>query len=246
MTVRFVNYRLAFYISVFLLSGTVLGLDAHFAAIFLPQLHEAFTIFALVIPSLTIFVFLLTLQWSQPRIEAIVLFVLWAIWLSMAAWATDIIGTVQCDALSGQRTPTKNGFSKLLRTLSLIGGSYVRLVSAQSYCYEMKVIQAFSWMIFVLCSFAFIILLQLVTQAQRFGRYLIWYEPIQNLGWYGEWPGLYNTTTQPMVQYPQYQSAAPYGYPLQAGSGIAQQPGHSIIIQPSVNGGPPTVTQVPI
>ncbi|KAJ3785464.1 hypothetical protein GGU10DRAFT_395159 [Lentinula aff. detonsa] len=242
MTVRFVNYRLAFYISVFLLSGAVLGLDAHFAAIFLPRLHQGFTIFALVIPSLTIFIFLLTLQWSQPRVEAIVLFVLWTIWLAMGAWSTDIIGTVQCDALAGQRTATKNGD-----------------MSAQSYCYEMKVIQAFSWMIFVLCSFAFIILMQLVTQAQRFGRYMIWYEPIQNLGWcvdflnfeneadmltshnqrFGEWPGLYNTTTQPMY-------AVPYGYPLQAGSGIPQQPGHSIIVQPSANGGPATVTQIPI
>ncbi|KAJ4478095.1 hypothetical protein J3R30DRAFT_3290361 [Lentinula aciculospora] len=229
MTVRFVNYRLAFYISVFLLSGTVLGLDAHFAAVFLPKLHQAFTTFAIVVPSLTIFIFLLTLQWSQPRIEAIVLFVLWAIWLAMGAWSTDIIGTIQCDALVGQRTATKNGD-----------------MSAQSYCYEMKVIQAFSWMIFVLCSFAFIILLQLVTQAQRFGRFLIWYEPIQNLGWYGEWPGLYNTTTQPMVQYPQYQYGSPYGYPVQAGNGIAQQPGHSIVIQPSANGGPPTVTQIPV
>ncbi|KAJ3997025.1 hypothetical protein F5050DRAFT_1493717 [Lentinula boryana] len=229
MTVRFVNYRLALYISVFLLSGAVLGLDAHFAAIFLPRLHQGFTIFALVIPSLTIFIFLLTLQWSQPRVEAIVLFVLWTIWLAMGAWSTDIIGTVQCDALAGQRTATKNGD-----------------MSAQSYCYEMKVIQAFSWMIFVLCSFAFIILMQLVTQAQRFGRYMIWYEPIQNLGWFGEWPGLYNTTTQPMVQYPQHQYAVPYGYPLQAGSGIPQQPGHSIIVQPSANGGPATVTQIPI
>ncbi|KAJ3736352.1 hypothetical protein DFJ43DRAFT_610705 [Lentinula guzmanii] len=229
MTVRFVNYRLAFYISVFLLSGAVLGLGAHFAAIFLPRLHQGFTIFALVIPSLTIFIFLLTLQWSQPRVEAIVLFVLWTIWLAMGAWSTDVIGTVQCDALAGQRTATKNGD-----------------MSAQSYCYEMKVIQAFSWMIFVLCSFAFIILMQLVTQAQRFGRYMIWYEPIQNLGWFGEWPGLYNTTTQPMVQYPQHQYAVPYGYPLQAGSGIPQQPGHSIIVQPSANGGPATVTQIPI
>ncbi|KAJ3985889.1 hypothetical protein F5890DRAFT_1408485, partial [Lentinula detonsa] len=210
-------------------TGAVLGLDAHFAAIFLPRLHQGFTIFALVIPSLTIFIFLLTLQWSQPRVEAIVLFVLWTIWLAMGAWSNDIIGTVQCDALAGQRTATKNGD-----------------MSAQSYCYEMKVIQAFSWMIFVLCSFAFIILMQLVTQAQRFGRYMIWYEPIQNLGWFGEWPGLYNTTTQPMVQYPQHQYAVPYGYPLQAGSGIPQQPGHSIIVQPSANGGPATVTQIPI
>ncbi|KAF5389055.1 hypothetical protein D9757_004900 [Collybiopsis confluens] len=139
--------------------------------------------------------------------------------------ALDIIGNIQCDSLSGQRTATKNGDT-----------------SEQSYCYEMKVIQAFSWMIFVLCSFAFIILLQLITQAQRFGRWNIWNEPIRELGWYGEYPGYYNTTTQPVVQYPQYPQ---YGYPAQAGNGIVQQPGHSIVIQPSVNGAP-TVTQIPL
>lgn len=97
--------------------GTVLGLAAHFAAVFLPGLHgtssrcfhpkleltcstEAFTIFAIIVPSLTIFVLMLMYacwmflcrklnlphispryQWSQPRIEALVLFVIWAIWL---------------------------------------------------------------------------------------------------------------------------------------------------------------------
>ncbi|KIK68142.1 hypothetical protein GYMLUDRAFT_36977 [Collybiopsis luxurians FD-317 M1] len=225
MTVRFWNYRLAFYISLFLLSGTVLGIAGHFASIFLPRLHESFIIFALIVPSLTIFALLLMFQFSSPRIEAVVLFLLWAIWLSMGAWATDIIGPIQCDSLSGTHTPTKDGET-----------------SGQAYCYEMKVIQAFSWMVFVLCSFAFIILLQLVTQAQRFGRWNIWNEPIRELGWYGEYPGYYNTTTQPMAQYPYYPQ---YGHPVQAGSGIVQQPGHSIVIQPSANGGIPTVTQIP-
>ncbi|EEB86817.1 hypothetical protein MPER_16089, partial [Moniliophthora perniciosa FA553] len=39
------------------------------------------TIFALIVPSLTIFVFLLTLQWAQPRIEAPALFILGVLWL---------------------------------------------------------------------------------------------------------------------------------------------------------------------
>ncbi|KAF9075795.1 hypothetical protein BDP27DRAFT_1380457 [Rhodocollybia butyracea] len=219
MTVRFTNYRIAFY-------GTVLGIAAHFAAIFLPGLHQAFTIFAIVVPSLTIFILMLIFQWSQPRIEAVVLFAAWAIWLAMGAWAGDIIGFVQCDSLTGQGTAAKHNGT----------------TSFQAYCYEMKVIQAFSWMIFALCTFAFIILLQLVTQAQRFGRWAIWREPIRELGWYGEMPGYYNTTTQPMVQYPQYGYGAPYGY----SSGGVQQPGQSIVIQPSMNGGPPTVTQIPV
>lgn len=43
----------------------------------------------------------------------------------------------------------------------------------------MKVIQAFSWMLFVLFTAAFIILMQLVSQAEKFGRYKIWEEPIR-------------------------------------------------------------------
>lgn len=43
----------------------------------------------------------------------------------------------------------------------------------------MKVIQAFSWMTFVLIAFAIIVLMQLATQAQMYGRYNIWLEPIR-------------------------------------------------------------------
>ncbi|KAJ7795370.1 hypothetical protein B0H14DRAFT_2446127 [Mycena olivaceomarginata] len=175
MTVRFASYRIGFYVAVFLLSGTVLGLAAHFANIFLPHLHPDFTIFALLIPALTIFVFLLSLQFAQPRTEAVSLFILWTLWLAMAAWATDIIGSTQCDALTSETMPTKNGE-----------------IRQKEYCYEMKVIQAFSWMLFVLFSFALTILIALVNQAQRFGRPHIWREPIQELGWFHEMPGYYN------------------------------------------------------
>ncbi|ESK96016.1 hypothetical protein Moror_7361 [Moniliophthora roreri MCA 2997] len=227
MTVRFGNYRLGFYVAVFLLSATVLGLAAHFAAVFLPSLHHDFTIFALIVPSLTIFVFLLTLQWAQPRIEAPVLFILGVLWLATGAWTTDVVGNRQCDATDPS---AREGRSTL---------------SARQYCYETKVIQAFSWMLFILFVIAFIILLSLVSQAQRFGRWNIWAEPIQELGWFGEWPGFYNTH-QPQPGMMQHSGYVPYGYPLQAGPGIAQQPGQTIIVQPSATGGPPTVTQIPL
>ncbi|KAJ6613428.1 hypothetical protein B0H10DRAFT_2048424 [Mycena sp. CBHHK59/15] len=222
MTVRFANYRIVFYVAVFLLSATVLGLAAHFAHIFLPHLHTDFGIFSLIIPSLTIFIFLLSLQFAQPRTEALALSVLWALWLAMAAWSTDIIGNVQCDALTTETMPTKNGF-----------------IHEREYCYEMKVIQAFSWMLFVIFSFAFLILIALVNQAERFGRYKIWEEPIQELGWFSEMPGYYNNHQQGMVHpamYPQQ-----YGYPMQ---GYVQQPGQMYQIHQGPNG--PTVTQVPI
>ncbi|PFH52738.1 hypothetical protein AMATHDRAFT_56113 [Amanita thiersii Skay4041] len=209
MTVRFGNYRLAFYVIVFLLSGTVLGLTAHFASIFLPKLHHDFIIFSLVVSSLTIFVHLLSIQWAQPRTEAVQLFILGTLWLAMGAWATDIIGHVQCDGLGGQRIPTKDG-----------NASY------RDYCYEMTVIEAFSWMNFALFVIAFAILLSLITQAQRFGRYLIWREPIRELPWFGEVPGYYNTHTGVPAQYPG--GYMPYGYPATGGQ----------MVQP--------VTQVPV
>ncbi|KAK7061731.1 ubiquitin-CONJUGAT-2 domain-containing protein [Favolaschia claudopus] len=187
MTVRFAQYRVAFYVAIFLLSGSVLGLAAHFANIFLPHLHQNFSIFGLLIPSLTIFIFLLSLQYAQPRTEALMYFILWALWLAMAAWATDIVTPMQCDALTSETMPTKNGE-----------------IRQREFCYEMKVIQAFSWMHFVLFTIAFFVLLSLVSQAQRLGRPYIWREPIQELGWFYEMPGYYNSHQQPqnMVQYP--------------------------------------------
>jgi len=63
------------------------------------------------------------------------------------------------------------------------------------------------------------------------------------LPWFGEAPGYYNTHTGGMVQYP----AGGYAYPMQAANApIVQTPGHSIVIQPGMNGHPPTITQVPL
>ncbi|KAF9534313.1 hypothetical protein CPB83DRAFT_804162 [Crepidotus variabilis] len=234
MTVRFGNYRLGLYVVTLLLAGTVLGLAANFASIFLPNLHRDFTIFAIIIPSLTILVFLFQLQWALPLSEVIVLLILDILWLAMGAWSTDVIGNVQCDTLRGQTTPSKSGTTSL-----------------QAYCYEMKVIQAFSWALFGLFTIAIWILFKLIHQAQRFGRYDIWHEPIRadisttELPWFGEMPGYYNTSNHGHgAPYPQSPSA--YGGSHFAPSMPMAQPGHSLIIQPGINGAPPTVTQVPI
>jgi len=224
MTVRFGNYRLAFYIVVFVLSGVVLGLTANFTSIFFPKVHHDFIIFALITSSLTIFTFLLTLQWAQPQTEAITLSILGILWLAMAAWATDIIGITQCDALGGQTIPSKSGDT-----------------SAQAFCYEMKVVQAFSWALFIAFIIALYILFQLVGLAQRFGRYYIWSEPIRELPWFGEMPGYYNTTAggpmYPPHSAPGYHTGYPYHPMMSAPAG-----GHSIVIQPGMNGAPPIVT----
>ncbi|PPQ72909.1 hypothetical protein CVT26_014572 [Gymnopilus dilepis] len=233
MTVRFGNHRLAFYIFVLLSSGVVLGLAANFANEFLPgHNNKDFTIFALIIPSLTIFTFLLTLQWATPQIEAIALFILGVLWLAMGAWSTDVIGPQQCDVLGGHTIPAKGN----------------NTANAQAFCYEMKVIQAFSWALFCVFVIALVVLIQLVSLAQQFGRYLIWTEPIRELPWFGEMPGYYNTSSRvpnsANMYYPP-PSAGGYGYPYQGGMPMPQ-PGNSIIIQPNPNGGPPTITQVPL
>jgi hypothetical protein len=231
MTVRFANHRIGLYITLFILSATVLGLSAHFANLFLPNIHHDFTIFSLIVPSVTIFLFLILLQWAAPWSEAVAYFVTGVLWLTMAAWATDIIGTVQCDSLVGQKIATKSGDMR-----------------AQEYCYEMKVIQAFSWAAFVFLVIAFIILVSLCGQAQRFGRPNIWSEPIQELGWFGEWPGYYNTHNpgHGMMQVQQPQPSPGYypQYPQYARSG--SQGGHAITIQHGTNGAPPVVTTTPL
>ncbi len=94
---------------------------------------------------------------------------------------SDIIGNTQCDALGGQPdVPTAKGHFEFTLCSVFRGdltGSFV--VTAQGWCREMKVTQAFSWMLFVSFAIAFITLLALVFRAQAFGRYDIWEEPIR-------------------------------------------------------------------
>ena len=57
------------------------------------------------------------------------------------------------------------------------------------------------------------------------------------LPWFGEMPGYYNTHPGGPMYGP---GMAPgYGYPYNP------MPGHSIVIQPGMNGAPPIVTQAP-
>ncbi|EKM59067.1 uncharacterized protein PHACADRAFT_249255 [Phanerochaete carnosa HHB-10118-sp] len=235
MTQLFRDMRLYGHVFVFLLAVTVLGIDAYLASIFLPNLHPDFTIFALVVPSLTILIFFILNSWSRPIMEAIATFILGVLWLTMGAWSTDILGNIQCDTLGGQRTPTKSGS-----------------ISAKSYCYEMKVIEAFSWMNFCLFTIFLWILITLTSRAKAFGRYGAWYEPIFELPWFGQYPG--NESGGPPGRYNYAYPAGSPAYPGHAyptnpqmsngGYVVSQQPGHSVVIQPQ-HGGPPVVTQVP-
>ncbi|KAG6335641.1 hypothetical protein ID866_3457 [Astraeus odoratus] len=222
MTVLFTNLRIAAYIFVFALSGTVLGVAGNFAKLFLPHVQHDYTIFSLVVPSVTVLALLCLLQFAQPAVEVTAHVALGILWLTMGAWTSDIIGPVQCYILGGVTTPTNDG-----------------TMSARSYCYQMKVLEAFSWALFISCFV--VVVVSLTSRAVAFGRRFAWSEHISQLGWFGEFPGYPTEAIYPRPHFAPY----PY-YPYQAGGGYVQQmPGHSVVIQPGVNGAPPTITQMP-
>jgi len=237
MTVLFKNLRCYGYLAVILLSAGTLGISAYFASIFLPDLHHDYSIFSLVPPSWTIFIFVLLLVNSTPRGDAIFLFISDILWLTLAAWSSDTLGSTQCDALGNSRTSTKHG-----------------TISARSYCDLSKVIEAFAWATFCLITLYIIFLLILTSRSVAMGRPDIWGEDIRELPWFGQapgWPGQsyasyssqnrrgYAGAGAPYTQYPATSYAG-------AGNVYQQQPGHSIVIQPGMNGMPASVSQVPI
>ncbi|KAH9999818.1 hypothetical protein BJV77DRAFT_1058161 [Russula vinacea] len=233
MTVLFRDLRFYGYTAVLLISGAVLGISAYFASIFLPNLHHDFSIYALIPPSWTIFIFILILINSTPRADAIFLFISDILWLTLASWSSDTIGPTQCDAL---------GAPGQTRSMALV-------ISARSYCDLSKVVEAFSWAAFCLITLYFVFVVTLASRSVAMGRFYIWREDIRELPWFGQAPGY------PGVGYAQYSSQyGSRGYPGQyaqypsttyGGNVVHQQPGHSLVIQPGMNGGAPTVQQVP-
>jgi len=193
MTVLFRDLRIYGYVAVILLSATVLGVSAYFASIFLPNLHHDFTIYSLIPPSWTIFIFVLLLSSSTPRADAIFLFISDILWLTLAAWSSDSIGSTQCDALGGSRTNTKHG-----------------TISARSYCDLSKVIEAFSWATFCLLTLYLVFIVALASRSVAMGRIYIWRENIRELPWFGEVPGYPGVGYATSRHSPRY---GPGGYP---------------------------------
>ncbi|KAH8999170.1 hypothetical protein EDB92DRAFT_1832835 [Lactarius akahatsu] len=240
MTVLFRNLRCYGYVTVFLLSAGVLGISAYFASIFLPDLHHDFTIYALIPPSWTIFIITFLLITSTPRADVIFLFITDILWLTLAAWSSDSLGSTQCDALGDLRASTKHGS-----------------ISARSYCDLSKVVEAFSWATFCLLTLYIIFLVALASRSVAMGRPYIWREDVRELPWFGQAPGYpgygyvtyptqsvprgYPGTYAPYTQYPNAQYQTSGG----GGNVIHQQPGHSLVIQPGRNGMPSSVQQVP-
>ncbi|KZW04030.1 hypothetical protein EXIGLDRAFT_716047 [Exidia glandulosa HHB12029] len=227
----FQGIRLSAYAAVIVSSIVVLGIAAHFGTIFLPNLHFDMVVFALIVPTVTLVILFIVMLRSQPRIDIFALFILAALWLSLGAYATDFIGHVECFALGNQRTPTKNGGS----------------TSARGYCYELKVIEAFSWANFAILTLAFIVLLMLIIRVLAHGRQTIWRESISELPWFGQ----YGQPGQPIYAagyayggQPYYQAQPNYGYGGYAPNIHMAPPGQSMLVQPHP-GGPPTITPIP-
>ncbi|TFK49668.1 hypothetical protein OE88DRAFT_1646108 [Heliocybe sulcata] len=258
MTILFANRRTTGFVTILILSAVVLGISAYFAHVFLPNYAEDITIFSLVVSSLTILVFIVLLvSRSQPRIEAFCVFVLAVLWLAMGAWYDDLQGHTDCSALTSSLQTTTNTGS----------------ISSRAYCYETKVVEAFSWMNFILRTPLFSPLLRVLTshppvaiylailialtgRAQVLGRPYAWQEPIIELPWFGEYPGYpgpfqYSDGYQPNGGYGQPAYVYP-GMNMMGGMGgqmpyvVRQEPGQQIVIQPGVNGGMPMVQQMPM
>lgn len=233
MRTIYANLRLYAFISVGIVSAVTLGLAAHLANQFLPSLRVDYSIFTIIIPSLTILMMIFLLLRSQPRVDAFALFVLGVLWLTMAAWTVDMVGGVQCSMLGSQTIAAKNGDS----------------FSAVEWCREMKGIEATSWAVFVVFAIFFVLTISLTTRAQAIGRYNAWAQSMSNLQWWSEGANDY-TYGPDSSSYGGGYSSANRGYPLTQqyppnAQIIQQQPGHSLLIRPGQNGQPAVVQQVP-
>ncbi|KAH7105710.1 hypothetical protein BKA62DRAFT_401350 [Auriculariales sp. MPI-PUGE-AT-0066] len=257
----FQRVRTTAYICIIISSIVVLGIAAHLASEFLPTYHAPFIIFSLIASVLTFVLliimyaaaprsqyillthglFLRSMLRSTPRWDMVALFILAVLWLAMGAYSTDFIGYVECFALGGQTTPTKNGHS----------------TSARSYCYELKTIQAFSWTNFGILTLAFIVLLCLVLRVLAHGRWTIWNESVSELPFFGQMGGFqgqpvlpFNYSYAPQQPYYVAQQQAYAGTPgyfqQPPGNVIMQQPGYGVMVQPQMAGQPPVITQVPL
>jgi hypothetical protein len=101
----------------------------------------------------------------------------------------------------------------------------------------------------------FVFVIALATRSVAMGRYDIWREDVRELPWFGEAPGYpgtgYTAYSGQSGQYGNRGYPGSYAqsyaqYPTSYGGNVVQQqPGHSLVIQPGMNGGAPTVQQVP-
>lgn len=233
----FNKLRLGLFAVVFAGAGVVVGICANLASRLLTTGLHDFLIFSIVVSGLTIVVLVLLALRSQPRIDAVVLFILTALWLTMGAYSQDVIGHEFCYALKGQNIPAKNDTT----------------FSAENYCRQMKTVLAFSWANFVFLCLGLMTLLRIVIKVYGRGDQDVWRNSMSDVSLFDAplepKPQEYPPQVYPQQEYPMGSQSGRSGhtyvyYPGSTGAPlqhqvIQQQPGHSVIIQ---NG---QVTQVP-
>jgi len=237
MSDLFVSIRFALYAFWGAFSIAVLVVSSILAHKFLP-IHNGFLIFAIVASAFTIVVLILLALRSQPRIELIMMWVLAVLWVAMGAYATDVIGHIDCDSLEG--------------TVPAANGPY----SYKSYCRQMKVIEAFSWTNFGLFALFFLLVLRLTLQHSARGDKGIWSASVSELGWFDEEQGAPSQYYQTIPPGGQQTFAYPNVTTFGNSQPVYQLPGHSVVITNGPNGqqisqvplsqqGPPAVTPQP-
>jgi len=230
MTVLFRNLRLIGYVVLLILAGGVLGITAFFASQFLHYTRYSYSVYSLVAPSVTIALLIILLYGSsRPSIDAVSLLILAISWLALAAWTSDINGPTDCYSLGSSRVRTKHG-----------------TISSRTFCYEAKTVEGISWSIFILLMISLILVITLASKSQALGWPDIWNDDINDLPWFGEYPGYPGGPLY--TQGPPLQNQS---YPVQGGqmvingSVVQHQPGYSIVIWPGVNGEPARVEHRP-
>jgi len=163
----FTNIRLGVFVTLGLLAAGVLGIAIHFATIFPSSFHHSFNTFAIVAPAVTIVLLIIILLRSTPCWDCVALAVLDILWLTMGAWSTDVIGNLQCESLTGQQTPTKNGQT-----------------SFQGWCQQMKVVEAFSWANFGILTICLLTVIFLVVRLFSMGFGSVWSQSVAELEWF--------------------------------------------------------------
>lgn len=236
----FATVRRVTYVILFALAAVELGLAANLTNLFL-SVHRDFLIFALVPPSFTILIILGLLAKSRPGIDLILILITDILWLALGAYSVDVIGYTQCDTLAGQTIQTS------------IGGAY----SSQSYCYQVKTIEAVAWAEFGLFLICFWVVLAITLMAAGRGE-PVWQMDVDELQWfstpqYGGGAYQYGQYGQ-QQQYPQYYANGSasggggqahmmaqgqyYGQPV-----VVAQPGRNIVVSQTANG--PQVQEIP-
>jgi len=241
-------------VAMMLLSAGTMGIAIHFLILFPSSFHGSFDTFAVVAPALTIILLIIIMLRSTPSWDCISLFILAIFWLTMGAWSTDVIGGVQCESLTGQQTPTKKG-----------------QISTQSWCREMKVVEAFSWANFGILALSVIIIISLVVRLFSMGTQGVWAQPVSELDWFGNpYAGLMGSGTLGAQGLGVGAGTGAYNgsqvsamglgnagvppamtntQPLQQAAGgvqyVKQVPGHSVVINGSGIPGAAAVQQVP-